>query len=348
LGYGNGNNIGDGANEMGDNLAAIDLSAPWTTCVAGEKVTVDGTATSDRQCGACAAKTFTSAPNQQSCAPWTTCAAGEKVTVDGTAASDRQCGACAAETFTSATNQQSCTPLTTCVAGEKVTVNGTAASDRQCGACPTKTFTSATNQQSCTPWTTCVAGEKMTVNGAATTDRQCAALTCDGSAITEANAARTGGDATGGPTGAASNAEAFATTIIFTCDHSAGSGAAAATTQFTCGALGTFVEDSAVTCPVASPADAAANGGDATATDGGGATADAAAPSPADAATSAGSSPMIIVLGICGVITALAALYIYFHNKKHSAAASVANKSDLEQPKMGVELTANPMKQNKL
>jgi hypothetical protein len=135
LGYGNTNHIGDGANEMGDNLPAIDLGTkPWTTCVAGEKVTVNGTAASDRQCGDCAARTFTSATNQQSCTPWTTCVAGENVTVNGTAASDRQCGACAAETFTSATNQQSCIPWTTCVAGEKVTVNGTATADRQCGA----------------------------------------------------------------------------------------------------------------------------------------------------------------------------------------------------------------------
>jgi hypothetical protein len=202
------------------------------------------------------------------------------------------------------------------------------------------------------PWKICVAGEKMTVNGAAASDRLCAALTCDGSAITEANAARTGGDATGGPTGAASNAEAFATTIIFTCDHSAGSGAAAATTQFTCGALGTFVEDSAVTCPVASPADTAANGGDATATDGGGATAnataDAAAPSPADAATSAGSSPMIIVLETCGVIIVLAALYIYFHNKKHSKKEQEkrARKPEGQTITVDIELQSNPMRKN--
>jgi hypothetical protein len=129
--------IGDGPNEMGDNLATVDLgTTPWTTCVAGKRVTVSGTATADRQCGNCAAETFTSAANQQSCTPWTTCVAGERVTVNGSATADRQCGACAAETFTSATNQQSCTPWTTCVAGEKVTVNGAATSDRQCGASP--------------------------------------------------------------------------------------------------------------------------------------------------------------------------------------------------------------------
>ena len=92
--YGNRDNIGNGPNEMGNNLTAIDLgTTPWTTCVAGENVTVDGTAASDRQCGDCAAETFTSATNQQSCTPWTTCVAGERVTVNGFATADRQCGA---------------------------------------------------------------------------------------------------------------------------------------------------------------------------------------------------------------------------------------------------------------
>ena len=92
-----------------------------------------------------------------------------------------------------------------------------------------------------------------TCYGHTCTDTECCnAPTCDGSAITEANAARTGGSATGG-TGAPSATEAVATTIIFTCDHSAGFGDAAATTRYTCSALGTFAEDSDVTCPAAAP-----------------------------------------------------------------------------------------------
>ena len=56
--------------------------------------------------------------------------------------------------------------------------------------------------------------------------------TCDGSAITNANAARTGGDATGG-TGAAGATEAAGTTMIFTCTHITGVGVAAATNTYT-------------------------------------------------------------------------------------------------------------------
>ena len=144
---------------------------PWTTCVAGEKVTVNGSATANRQCDACVSS-YNNATNQQSCTLWTTCVAGEKVTVNESATADRQCGACVSS-YNNATNQQSCTPWTTCQAGEKVTVNGSATANRQCGACGAQTFTSTTNQQSCTPWTTCVAGEKVTVHGSATADRQC-------------------------------------------------------------------------------------------------------------------------------------------------------------------------------
>jgi hypothetical protein len=99
--------------------------------------------------------------------------------------------------------------------------------------------------------------------------------TCDGSAITEANAARTGGTANGGTAGAPGATETNGNTIIFTCTHSAGSGAAAATTQYTCGPTGVFAEDSTVTCPTAAPtcdgsaiteANAARSGGTATGT----------------------------------------------------------------------------------
>ena len=44
--------------------------------------------------------------------------------------------------------------------------------------------------------------------------------TCDGSAITHANAARSGGDATGTPLAAAGTTEATGSTIIFTCTYS--------------------------------------------------------------------------------------------------------------------------------
>ena len=80
-----------------------------------------------------------------------------------------------------------------------------------------------------------------------------AAPTCDGSVITEANAARTGGSADGTPPAAAGTTEAIGNTIVFTCTHGAASGIAAATTQYTCGALGSFVEDAAVTCPTTAP-----------------------------------------------------------------------------------------------
>ena len=72
----------------------------------------------------------------------------------------------------------------------------------------------------------------------------------------------------------------------------------------------------------------------------------------------AGVSPMVIALVMCGAIAAMAACYVCFHNKKHSAAKmnAIKYKNDLEQQKMAVELTCvqttgtnsvytNPMKQ---
>jgi alpha-tubulin suppressor-like RCC1 family protein len=199
LGQGNTNNVGDGANEMGDNLPIIDMgTVSWTTCQAGERVAVNGTATVDRQCGACPAETLSATTNQQSCTPWTTCQAGERITVNGTATvdrqcgawsnctagerviangtatDDRQCGACPAGTFTSEMNRDSCTTWSNCTAGERVIANGTAMADRQCGACPAETYTSSVNGNTCQPWTVCTAGEKVVASGTATEDRQCA------------------------------------------------------------------------------------------------------------------------------------------------------------------------------
>ena len=132
LGNGNPKSIGDDPNEMGDNLTAIDLGTTlWTTCQAGEKVTVNGTATADRQCGACVSS-YNNGTNLQSCTPWTTCQAGEKVITNGTATSDRQCGSCGANTFTSTTNQLSCTPWTVCKSTEVVSKEGTSTTDREC------------------------------------------------------------------------------------------------------------------------------------------------------------------------------------------------------------------------
>lgn len=74
--------------------------------------------------------------------------------------------------------------------------------------------------------------------------------TCDGTTITEANAAVTGGTATGGTDGAPGATEAGASTIIFTCDHISLNEETAAITTYTCGALGTFTENSPpVACP---------------------------------------------------------------------------------------------------
>jgi hypothetical protein len=66
-----------------------------------------------------------------------------------------------------------------------------------------------------------------------------------------------------------------------------------------------------------------------------------------EAAANAGISPMAVAVMISGLMVCFAILFVCFHNKKRSAAASAENSNDLEQPKAVVELTANPMKQAK-
>ena len=68
---------------------------------------------------------------------------------------------------------------------------------------------------------------------------------CDGSALSVAHAARSGGTATGTPTAAAGPAEANGATVVFTCSHSA------ATAAFTCadGDFGAPIFSSGDACP---------------------------------------------------------------------------------------------------
>merc|ERR1712167_482322 len=66
---------------------------PWTTCSAGQKITQNGTTTTDRQCGACLYGTFTSTINQFRCKPWTDCKLkeGETLAKMATLSNDYEC-----------------------------------------------------------------------------------------------------------------------------------------------------------------------------------------------------------------------------------------------------------------
>lgn len=84
----------------------------------------------------------------------------------------------------------------------------------------------------------------MALCGSAAAAAVCATC-CDGSAVAHANAARTGGDATGDPPAAAGETEVDGSTIIFTCTDTG----SVATATYTCGG-GTFTETGGpVTCP---------------------------------------------------------------------------------------------------
>jgi hypothetical protein len=104
LGQGGINNIGDSSNEMEDNLTATNLRLAWTVCQVGEKVIVNGSATSGCQCAACVSS-YNNATNQYSCTPWAVCQSNEVVSKEGSATTDRECmenGAVASDVATSA------------------------------------------------------------------------------------------------------------------------------------------------------------------------------------------------------------------------------------------------------
>lgn len=89
----------------------------WTACGAGERITADGTATSDRTCAACAAGTFSTTPNTAACADWSDCAGGQYVTTAGAANANRVCAVCPVGEYSIVTNATSCTAWPTCTDG---------------------------------------------------------------------------------------------------------------------------------------------------------------------------------------------------------------------------------------
>ncbi|RYE73772.1 MAG: hypothetical protein EOO74_12550, partial [Myxococcales bacterium] len=86
-----------------DNKSAT-ACVEWSDCVAGESVTADGTATTNRTCAQCASGTFSTTANAASCVAWSDCVAGESVTANGTATANRTCAPCASGTFSTTAN----------------------------------------------------------------------------------------------------------------------------------------------------------------------------------------------------------------------------------------------------
>jgi hypothetical protein len=82
---------GDGDGSWDDDGDPTTACVPRTVCVAGWFAAVDGDATTDRVCEACAEGSFSATENAESCTEWTACEEGESVSTPGSAASDRVC-----------------------------------------------------------------------------------------------------------------------------------------------------------------------------------------------------------------------------------------------------------------
>jgi hypothetical protein len=72
---------------------------PWTSCMAGERVSREGNATEDRECQACPEETYSDALDSPECRAWTVCKPGQFQSTKPSARHDGVCSACAAGTY---------------------------------------------------------------------------------------------------------------------------------------------------------------------------------------------------------------------------------------------------------
>ncbi|MEI7891509.1 MAG: fibrinogen-like YCDxxxxGGGW domain-containing protein [Myxococcales bacterium] len=120
-----------------------------TTCVAGQFVQSEGTATINRTCTACTYGTFSVTANATICSAWNACGPGQYVVATGGPTSDRTCGDCAYGTFSTDWNAATCNAWTTCIAGTYVSTTPSTARDRGCTSCPQDQYTALSNQSAC-------------------------------------------------------------------------------------------------------------------------------------------------------------------------------------------------------
>jgi hypothetical protein len=107
----------------------------WRACEAGQHVSVEPSATRDRECVACEEGTFSMHTNASACEAWAQCDAGSYVRVAGDATRDRECAPCDDGTYSVIANAEACTPWTACAEGEYESGAPSATRDRICRAC---------------------------------------------------------------------------------------------------------------------------------------------------------------------------------------------------------------------
>jgi hypothetical protein len=146
-----------------------------TTCQAGQAVSADGGAATDRACTACTTGTHSTGVNASACVPWTSCQPGEKVTNGGTATADRTCAPCSSGLHSKLVNATMCAPWSQCAPGTYIVAPGSATADRVCAACPAETTATMPNQSSCQSHGACVAGSEQTAAATASMAAECKA-----------------------------------------------------------------------------------------------------------------------------------------------------------------------------
>lgn len=134
-----------------------DSCNPWTTCIAGEYVSVDGTTTSDRECEGCGDEEFTNLQNMPKCQPLQVCNPGSWMAEDSDdGTQDRVCAACSKGQYTNVSNSRQCVAYSICPDGQWAP-DPLPSSDRDCR-----------------PWQTCGPGQIQSAKGTKSSDVVCA------------------------------------------------------------------------------------------------------------------------------------------------------------------------------
>jgi predicted outer membrane repeat protein len=158
----------------------------WTSCTAGNYVSTNGTATTDRVCTACGSQKYSTSTNQNSCMDWSNCSAGSYVSTPGSPSNNRVCTPCQSGKFTNASNLNECLNWTECESSQIIIVNGSNTGDRICGVETTTTETPTTSTEAPSTTTTTTGNTTTTETPTTTTSSDANATATKGNQLSGA------------------------------------------------------------------------------------------------------------------------------------------------------------------
>lgn len=158
---------------------------PHAVCNAGQYISREASAVTDRECTTCPAETFNADPRGSGkCEPWRVCQPGT-VGGPGSPSADRICAPCdSGATFQSKAGELTCELVRTCGGAEVEVVAPAADRNRECAFCPTGKYKAGVSK--CLDAKTCTPGSREIMPPSFVADREC--MACEpGSAQPKAN-----------------------------------------------------------------------------------------------------------------------------------------------------------------